>query len=119
MTATVTNEGHPESSCQCFEPNSTPEWIDRGNIGMTDDYWEISRFRCARCRVPWLSAFIEFEGFSRSGRHYRAPAIDAQLQGITPDAALAFIEASKYKIAGGSRFCGTEHVTSGALVRRP
>lgn len=99
--------------CQCFVPSTTVAWTDQAEIGVTDRYWELSRMRCSKCGTPWLSAFLEFEAFSRSGRHYRAPTNDAALEAITPEIALHIIRDATFRIAGGSRFDGVERVVNG------
>ena len=104
--------GMTADACECFKPNGTTQWTDRTDIGATAD-WNVTCMRCAKCGTPWLRAFIEHEAFSRSGRFYRAPVTDAELSGITADAALARIEAAPLRIAGGSRFDGVERVSSG------
>ncbi|MDO3558285.1 hypothetical protein Q3O98_03880 [Ralstonia pseudosolanacearum] len=107
------NEPSPSGTCECVSPNEDVTWQDRGFIGATADYWEISRLRCAKCGTQWASAFLEYEAFSRSGRHYRAPVTDTSLEEITPEAALRLIEAAPLRIAGGSRFDGIECVDRG------
>lgn len=101
------------SLCQCFVPGITVAWADETDIGVTDRYWDLSKMRCRGCGTPWLRAFLEYEAFSRSGRHYRAPTSDAALETITPEAALRIIKMAAYRIAGGSRFDGVEHVLNG------
>ncbi len=39
----------PSQSCQCFDPSAEPRCTDRINIGVNEDYWELSRMRCAMC----------------------------------------------------------------------
>ncbi|ARU03915.1 hypothetical protein CCO03_03770 [Comamonas serinivorans] len=101
------------NACECFKPNGTTQWTDRTDIGATADHWDMTHMRCAKCGTHWVRAFTEHEAFSRSGRFYRAPVTDAELSEITADAALARIEAAPLRIAGGSRFDGVEHVSSG------
>ncbi|MBY4594620.1 hypothetical protein [Ottowia caeni] len=98
------------TDCECRVPNSPPTLAEQIDIGVTEDYWYISRMRCSSCGTPWLRAFMEHEAFSRSGRHYRAPVTDAALIDITPEAALTLIENATFKIAGGSYFDGVEIV---------
>lgn len=103
----------PAGACECFAPNKDVTWQDRGFIGTTEDYWETSRMRCAKCGTQWVSAFLEYEAFSRSGRHYRAPVDGSALKEMTPENALRLIEGAPVRIAGGSRFDGVEHVDRG------
>jgi hypothetical protein len=95
-------------------PGNKVDWQDPREIGMTDRYWELSTMRCPRCGATWLRAFLEYEAFSKSGRFYRAPATEGQLAALTPEGALALIEAAPFKIAGGSRFDGQERSVTGA-----
>lgn len=102
------------SSCDCQSPINEVQFQGRHEIGMTDRFWEVSVMKCCNCGAPWLRAFLEYEAFSRSGRYYRAPVQEADLAGLTPDAALGLIETAPFKIAGGSRFDGREVVVNGA-----
>lgn len=113
--------GMNKHTCPCFVPGYSGEWTDRADIGVTDHFWEVSRMRCAQCGTPWLRAFLEHEAFSRSGRYYRMPVTDAALEALTPDAAVCMIETVAFRIAGGSRFDGMEHVISGqcSLLEAP
>lgn len=72
--------------------------------------------RCAQCHTPWLRAFLEYESFSRSGRHYRAPTTDEALMDITAPEALQVIEGAAFRIRGGSRFDGRDSVSDGPGV---
>ena len=109
------------SDCICLQPGAAVEWTDRADIGMTNNYWEVTRMRCAKCQRPWIRAFIEYEAFPRSGRFYRAPSTDAALDRVSPAAGMAIIEDAEIKIAGGSYFDGVEHVVRGhgRLVASP
>lgn len=77
--------------------------------------------RCAHCGTLWLRAFLEYEAFSRSGRHYRAPTTDQDADGVSADDALHIIEIAPFKIAGGSRFDGQERIVkdTGKLMEAP
>ncbi|WP_428852593.1 hypothetical protein [Imbroritus primus] len=99
--------------CQCFSPGFKIPWAEKSDIGVTDRDWELSKLRCGKCSTPWLRAFLEYEAFSCSGRYYRAPTSDSALETITPDAALRIIKDATFRIAGGSRFDGVEHVIHG------
>lgn len=99
--------------CQCFAPGTTVAWSNKAEIGVTDRYWDLSELHCSRCGALWLHAFLEYEAFPRSGRYYRAPASDTALEVIMPEAALRIIETAVFRIAGGSRFDGVEHIANG------
>lgn len=103
-----------DSACVCFAPGAHVKWIDSLDIGTTDRYWEVTRMRCAHCGTLWVRAFLEYEAFSRSGRHYRAPTTDQAIGGVTAEDALHVIELAPFKIAGGSRFDGQERIVTGA-----
>lgn len=120
-TRTTHDANAVDRSCKCFDPHEKAEWSQSVDIGMTDDYWDVTRLRCAHCGTLWVRAFLEYEAFSRSGRHYRAPVSDEQIQGVSPEEALEHIEAAEFRIAGGSYFDGRDHVTKGPgkLSRQP
>lgn len=93
-------------SCQCFDINAQAEWTNSEYLFSTNEYWEISRLQCAHCGMLWLRAFLEYESFSQSGRHYRTPISKNQLQDIIADDAISILEAAEFRIAGGSYFNG-------------
>jgi hypothetical protein len=101
------------NACQCFAAGAKVDWIDQAFLAVTDAYWEISRMRCSGCGTLWARAFLEYEAFSRSGRHYRAPVTAAALDRANPEAVLRLIEAAELRIVGGSRFDGVEHLVRG------
>ncbi|WP_257811608.1 hypothetical protein [Burkholderia glumae] len=98
------------NACECFAPaTAEPQWSDRTPIGTTNGEWDVSTMRCARCGTPWIRAFLEYEAFSHSGRHYPAPTTDAALQSVRrAEDALNLIEEASFRIAGGSRFGGED-----------
>lgn len=102
-----------DTLCDCFVPGKRVVWTDITDIGMTGNYWDVTRMRCGQCHTLWLRAFLEHEGFSYSGRFYRASSTDAVMDRITPDTALSIIDQAPVKIAGGSRFDGVEHLVNG------
>ena len=71
--------------------------------------------RCASCGKPWLQAFLEHKDFSRSGRYYRLPVTDTQLEVLTAAAAQHLIEAAESRIAGGSKFSRVECLVEGPI----
>lgn len=62
---------------------------------------------CKFCKRKWLKYFVEFEYRSNSGRFYMGIADDKELQKITPENSISYIENLEWYIYGGSYFSTT------------
>lgn len=101
--------------CACFSrPNAT--LIVKKELGMDQNYAEVSTWRCACCGQSWLKYFYELEAFTASGRWYLG-AITAELaeQLIALDAK-ATLESLDWYFCGGSYFNGRIGRAAGIIV---
>ncbi len=67
-------------------------------------YGAVSLRRCKHCDRIWLDYFVEYEGFSRSDRWYRAVVSPEDAARVKPTTAVALIAAQPWHIYGGSYF---------------
>ena len=92
--------------CACLDPDQRSEW-ERSSVGVDETkgrYGEVSLQRCLRCRRVWLHYFVTYEGFSRSGRWFRAIVSDEEAVSVTPETAAGLIAAQPWHLYGGSYF---------------
>ena len=92
--------------------DSDPVGVDptKGRFG------EVSIETCRHCGAKWLRYFVEHEGFSESGRWYRGLVTDEQARSVTPEGALAVLEALPWHFYGGSYFRTTGRKGSGPVL---
>ncbi len=100
-------------TCSCFTPGAMRSWTDRADIGVSSGYWDVSTIRCGKCGTLWLQGNFEISAYSRSGRFYRTPVTETELEAITPDAGISLLKSAALRIAGGSLWDGVEHVSVG------
>lgn len=84
------------------------------DLGMDEDYAEVTVLRCPRCGQLWLRYFYENEGFTGSGRWYLGPVPGAPSQ--ASDARAMFSDMAWY-FSGGSYVGGEVSKRSGPLGR--
>jgi hypothetical protein len=80
---------------------------DLGEDPTNGRYGEARIETCLDCGRRWLHYAVEYESFSRSGRWFRALVSDAVAAKATARKAIAIIQASKLRFAGGSYFDST------------
>ncbi len=92
--------------CACLDPEQRSEW-ERRSVGVDETkgrFGEVSLERCARCRRVWLCYFVEYEGFSRSGRWFRAVVSEEEAARVRPETAAELLASKPWHIYGGSYF---------------
>jgi len=109
-------ERHPEPTvtCGCYRaplqsPGNTQE------LGMDENFAEVSLLTCPVCGQLWLRYFYEVEAFTASGRWYLGviPAEQASL--LTVENAKATLESLDWYFYGGSYYGGRSGKASGAI----
>ncbi len=115
MNTTNINE---MENCPCNTPQCNAENFSI-NFWATDNtnnrFGEISIYICKHCNTQWLHYFVEYEAFSQSARWYRGKITTQQLQQLTPNKAVDFLQQLDIYIYGGSFFKSTGKYGSGAV----
>lgn len=97
----------PKTNCICEDlqanyENFISSWL--GEDPTLGRYAAVSIECCTTCQRKWLRYMVEFESFSCSGRFYRGIIDEKDLESITPENAIAYIESLDWYIYGGSYF---------------
>jgi hypothetical protein len=104
-----------DSKCECFN-GAHRNLFEHREIGMDENFGEISVWVCARCAQPWLRYFYENEAFTASGRWYLGAISSDQLTLLTRENAKRILEELDWYFYGGSYFHGHVGKTSGEIV---
>ena len=119
--ALTTEESSPENSsidsCSCLEAElGVCEEQGRylGQDTTKGRYGDVTLFTCPLCQRVWLFYRVEYEGFTASGRWFRAVISPEAALLATPESADEMIARSEYQIYGGSYFG-----TAGRAVQGP
>jgi len=106
------------ASCGCFNaPDRLLATVKE--LGMDDNYAEVSLLICSVCGQHWLRYFYELEAFTASGRWYLG-AINAEHASLlTAENAKTILESLGWYIYGGSYFGGRSGKTSGRIFLNP
>ena len=101
MGASVTSE------CRCRTPPFRATDFDAEVVGVdvtNNRFGEVSVDTCRCCGSKWLTYFVEYEGFTESGRYCRGLVSPEALQGLTPERAVAVLQGLDWHFRGGSYF---------------
>ncbi|MBT2619160.1 MULTISPECIES: hypothetical protein [Chryseobacterium] len=105
-------------NCTCESPPISYKDYDSYELG-TDHtngrYGEVTIEICRRCKRKWVKYFVEYESFSRSGRWYRGIINDKNIEKITPENAIDYIENMEWYLYGGSYFSHTGAIGKGKV----
>jgi hypothetical protein len=78
-------------------------------------YGEVTIDTCNRCQKKWLRYFVQYEGFSGSGRWYQGHVSDEVARTVTPEGAVGVLEQMDWYFLGGSYFDSQGRRGSGRL----
>jgi hypothetical protein len=110
------SESSDSSSCACLGgrlPSAERRFVGVDRTG--GRYGEVTVERCGSCGRYWLEYRVEYEFFTASGRWFRG-LIDAETaQRVTPESAVATLEALDGYFFGGSYFGHAGRWRSGPL----
>jgi hypothetical protein len=93
--------------CECNNPKSGFSLFQSSMVGIDEErgrYGEVSILKCARCGSLWLHYLVEYEGFTGSGRWYRAPLTEGMASRVTPRNAVEILRGIPWHFYGGSYF---------------
>ena len=92
------------TDCKCFESGQGTLSKPLGTDETKGRYADVSLDRCLSCGSLWLRYFVEYEGFSRSGRWAMGLISDDAADTMTPDRAADYLAGLEWCIVGGSYF---------------
>lgn len=93
------------ATCTCEDPEARADGFVSTSVGIdrtNGRFGEVTIERCARCDAIWLRYLVEYEGFSKSGRWYRGLVTASIASTVTPETAVAVLEALPWHYYGGS-----------------
>ncbi len=92
----------------CKAPVNHKDYISHflGTDETDGRFARVSLETCRHCGVLWLVYGFEIEGISQSGRWFRCPVTAENMQNLSADNALSFLENSDQTYCGGSYFDG-------------
>ncbi|MEI7984904.1 MAG: hypothetical protein WCI55_04685 [Armatimonadota bacterium] len=100
--------------CICFQSTLQRE-VPFSDVGMTDDYADITNGKCSKCGQVWLRYLYENEGFTGSGRWYLGAISELQANTIQVNQAKAILETLDWYWVGGSYYGGQIRVSHGYI----
>ncbi len=112
MAAPVDSAGAMTCSCPLQEPEKLGLEME---LGMDENFAEISLHSCPFCGQNWLRCFYENEGFARSGRWYLGAIADRDAVNLQAGLAKEMLEGLDFYFVGGSYFDGQTSRSSGAI----
>jgi len=106
------------ASCGCFsEPHQF--LVNNKELGMDDNFAEVSILICSLCGQHWLRYFYEVEAFTASGRWYLGAIQSEQAALLTAKSAKATLDNLSWYFYGGSYYGGRSGRTSGRITLNP
>ena len=106
------------ASCGCF--TAPYQFLVNGKeLGMDDNFAEVSLLICSVCGQRWLRYFYEVEAFTASGRWYLGAINAEQASLLRAEEAKATLEGLSWYFYGGSYYGGRSGRASGRIVLNP
>jgi len=105
-----------EIQCTCLETPDGLHKYEKRFVGIDETngrYGEVELQTCSRCQQIWLRYFVEYEGFSNSGRWFRGRISQSEAKIMTPESAPEYLEMLDWYFVGGSYFDGVVSKQSG------
>ncbi len=104
--------------CRCLKPPFKGEDYDVASVGIDETngrYGDVEIETCKHCGQKWLRYFVEYEGFTKSGRWYRGILTPEMQQLLTPENAVQLLESLPAHFYGGSFFMTAGAESSGSI----
>jgi hypothetical protein len=118
MTEDDLNQPEQEITCSCF---TAPQdfLVSDKELGMDEDFAEVSILICLLCGQDWLRYFCELEAFTASGRWYLGAIPAEQAARLAAADAKVALEALSWYFYGGSYYGGRSGRASGRILLNP
>jgi hypothetical protein len=105
--------------CRCLAPPLAFEDFERRHLGVDASggrFADVELVRCRACGQRFVHYSYELEGFSRSGRWYRAPVTGVDARALGQENARALLAKARLYFCGGSYFDGSGRRGVGVLA---
>ena len=106
-------------NCGCCNPPIIGSEYSKRLIGIDKTkgrFGEVAIEKCNQCGSFWLSYFWENEAVTKSGKWYRGIVDENDLDSITPENSLAYLESLPWHIYGGSFFGTNGIIGNGGIL---
>lgn len=78
-------------------------------------YGEVSIEKCIHCNSKWLVYHVEYEAFSESGRWFRCLIRENEIENITPENSVDYLDNADWYIYGGSYYRSQGRIGNGEI----
>jgi hypothetical protein len=112
--AAMVNYSNVPETCEC-QTSSSHNLSDVLELGLDQNYGQITVLACQRCGQFWLKYFYENEGFTASGRWYLGAISPDQCSSLTLENAVSTLEKLGWYFVGGSYYRGQVSKDSGKI----
>lgn len=113
VSAPADDSNGPFCTCPLQEPEKLGLEME---LGMDENFAEISLHSCPLCGQKWLRYFYENEGFSGSGRWYLGAIAIGDVANLQVGLAKELLEGLDFYFVGGSYFGGQTSRSSGPIL---
>ena len=106
------------TGCVCEQGDAQFTEFESRDVGCDETegrFADVTLNRCRTCGRTWLLYLVEYEFFSRSGRWARGLIDDDAIKTITPETAVAHLNALEWYLYGGSYFDGISGRRTGPM----
>ena len=106
------------SDCICQKPPFSYLNYDTVELGIDETngrFAEVNLQTCKHCGTQWLDYFVEIEGFSSHIKWFKAIIDEVQVEEITPENAIGYIERADWYFYGGSYYVSVVSIGSGKI----
>ncbi len=102
--------------CPCLTPPLAHDAYSEQPVGIDETagrFGEVSICRCKHCAQPWLRYFVEYEGFTASGRYFLGAISEQIAATVTPESAPEILASLPSYWRFGSYFGSRQGLSSG------
>ncbi len=115
--AAMVDDSNVPETCEC-QTSSSHKLSDVLELGLDQNYGQITVLACQCCGQFWLKYFYEIEGFSASGRWYLGAISFEQFSSLTLENAIPTLEKLDWYFVGGTYHGGQISKASGKIFLR-
>jgi hypothetical protein len=112
--ATMMDDLNAAKTCEC-QTNPPRDLANLHELGLDQNYGQITVLACPTCGQFWLKYFYENEGFTDSGRWHLGAISPEQCSSLTLENAVSTLEKLGWYFVGGSYYRGQVSKGSGKI----